>query len=145
MNEQDYIKSRLKNQQEWYSNASKKNKLWFYWLKSIELIGAISIPFLVNYCENLTIGLIGVIVAIVAGLIGLFKFQEKWTKYRTTAETLKHQLYLYETKTGIYKDESARFEILVMNVESIISKENSEWQNYINQDTTQKKIKNDKE
>ena len=65
-------------------------------------------------------------VAILAGLIALFRFHENWISYRTTSESLKHEKYLYSTDTYPYNKED-KFSILVNNVEQIISSENSVW------------------
>ena len=61
------------------------------------------------------------------------KFQEKWSEYRTTSETLKHEKYLYETKSGPYDNERTdNFKSFVVRIENLISKENSSWSQYIN-------------
>lgn len=130
MTEQEYIKTRVQDQIKWYSDKSGWNQKWYKRLKIIELVGAVSIPFLVTYINDFSIGLIGAIVAIVAGLLSIYKFQENWIKYRTTTESLKHQLHLFQTKVEPYNDEQA-FSNFVHSIESLISKENSEWQNYM--------------
>ena len=68
----------------------------------------------------------GVTVALIAGLITLYRFQELWIEYRTTAETLKHEKYLYLTQSTPYDGERA-FNLLVNRVEGLISRQNSGW------------------
>ena len=82
------------------------------------------------YVSDFTTGFIGVIVAITAGLLSIYKFQENWIKYRTTSEILKHQKHLYLASVTPY-DGSDKYKVLVKNIESIISKENSEWQSHM--------------
>jgi hypothetical protein len=72
-------------------------------------------------------GALGVIVALLSALDGLLKSQQLWLEYRTTAETLKHQKFLYLTRTEPY-DQGDAFHVLVQNVENIISSQNSRWQ-----------------
>ena len=136
MNEEIYLEERLQNQIDWYSAKSKKNQDWFKLLRLVEILAAATIPFLAGYVTDATplfkisIGLLGVLIAVVAGIISLNKFQEIWVEYRTTSETLKHQKYLFLTGVAPYAGDKA-FQLLVQTVEGIISKENSDWNNYV--------------
>jgi len=118
MDETAYIQERLDDQINWYSQKSKTSQNWFKTLRVIEIIAAATIPF-------------------VAGFISLSKFQELWIEYRTTSETLKHHKYLFLTKSSPYDSEDA-FQALVQTVEALISKENSNWNNYIKQTEKEK-------
>lgn len=127
LKETDYIKNRLEDQIEWYSRKSSLYKKLFYMIRVSEIIIAGLIPALFHW--SLTIGilpLLSTVVAILAGLIAFFKFQENWISYRTTSESLKHEKYLYLTKVCPYNEGNC-FEVLVKNVENIISRENSLW------------------
>jgi len=91
-----------------------------------------SIPFLVSEITNDTnflkvvVGVIAVCVAVISGLVTLYKFQENWIEYRTVAETLKHEKFLYLTKSAPYDEEDA-FHALVERIEGLISRENTTW------------------
>lgn len=143
MDETAYIKERLDDQIDWYSQKSKRSQNWFKTLRIIEILAAATIPFLAGYTTDTTpelkviIGLLGVVIAFVAGIISLSKFQEIWIEYRTTSETLKHHKYLYLTKSTPYDADDA-FQALVQTVEALISKENSNWNNYIKQTEKEK-------
>lgn len=134
MDEETYFKERLEDQINWYDKKSQLNQKLFKWLRIIEIVAAALIPFLAGYISQsvskikFVIGLLGVIVGVIAGVVSLCKFHEHWIEYRTTSETLKHHKYLFLTKSSPYDDENA-FNVLVENVESFISKENSNWQN----------------
>ena len=65
-------------------------------------------------------------VAIVAGVLGLYQFQENWVKYRSTSETLKHERFLFLTRTAPY-DADDPFHLLVQRVEALTSEEHSKW------------------
>ena len=143
MDEETYIKERLDDQIDWYSNKSKLNQNCFKALRLVEIMAAAAIPFLAAYVTDsepgmkIVIGLLGVVIALVAGIISLNKFQKIWIEYRTTSETLKHHKYLFLTKAVPYnKDDS--FQALVQTVETLISKENSNWNNYIKQTEKEK-------
>lgn len=77
-------------------------------------------------CGAWVIGTLGVLIALAAAAGSLFKFHENWIQYRTTAEQLKHEKFLFLTGIRPYDDEE-RFASLVQRIESLISKENSAW------------------
>ncbi len=136
MDEEAYLKERLDDQIDWYSQKSKRSQNWFKTLRVIEIVAAATIPLLAGYATDaepelkIIIGLLGIIIAFIAGFISLNKFQEIWIEYRTTSETLKHHKYLFLTKSAPYNTDDA-FQALVQTVEALISKENSNWNNYI--------------
>lgn len=136
MDSEEYLKQRLQDQIDWYDKKSQWNQRWYKRLKAVEILMAVSIPFLVGYITEtapgmkFVVGFLSVIVAAIAGLVTLYKFQENWIEYRTTAESLKHEKYLYLTKAEPYNDENA-FSKLVESVEDMISKENTRWSQYI--------------
>ena len=132
MNEEQYLNERLDDQIDWYDKKSVLNQKIYKIICVIEFIAAALIPFLTPYISEqslslrLFVGFLGVIIAVIVAVIGLYKFQENWTEFRTTSESLKHEKYLYLTKTPPY-DGSDNFTLLVERVESLISKENSAW------------------
>ena len=136
MNEKDYIENRLDGQINWYDKKSAWNQSWHKRLRFLEILAAASIPFLTGYITDSTpdmkivVGGLGVLIAVSTGVVALFKFQEHWLQYRTTAESLKHHKYLYLTKTAPYNNENS-FNLLVESVEGLISKENSNWVSYV--------------
>lgn len=79
-------------------------------------------------------GILGVFVATAAGFSSLLKFQENWIKYRTTAESLKKEKYLFQTRVQPY-DGGEPLPVLVQRVETLVSQENTNWAQYMMQPT----------
>lgn len=136
MNEEEYLKNRLEDQIGWYGKKSKENKTRFRFCQVTQLVLATiitlsgSFPIEVFSIEVYIIPLIGAVIAIISGLLGLYKYQEHWLEYRTVCESLKHEKFLYLTNSEPYEDTNA-FTNLVKNVESLISKENTNWSRYV--------------
>jgi hypothetical protein len=132
MTPDEYIRDRLDDQITWYDQKSGWNQKWFKRLRIVEIVFATTIPFLVSQVTGDStilksiVGGMGVCVAVLSGLITLYKFHENWIEYRTTTETLKHEKYLYLTGAAPYDGDNP-FEELVNRVESIISRENTTW------------------
>lgn len=131
MTEKEYIENRVEDQISWYDAKSIVNRKKHYFIKVCEILLAVSIPFLSNFDTiggvemKFILGGIGVTIAALAGLSSLYRFHDHWIAYRTTAEALKNELMLYDTKSGIYR--KGTFEDFVERFESHVSKENSNW------------------
>ena len=131
MTPEEYIDQRLDDQIDWYDGKSGWAQKRFKWMRGIEIAAAAAVPLLAGYEPiwqhvNYLVAFLGFLVAVVAGLLGLLRYQETWVEYRTVSETLKHEKFLYLTKTAPY-DRGDTFQTLVQRVESTISKENSAW------------------
>jgi hypothetical protein len=132
MTPEEYLKTRVDGQIAWYSGKSQSNQNWFKLLRLIEIAFAAASPFLVSQIGTETtllkivVGSMGVCVAVIAGIVSLYKFQENWIEYRAAAETLKREKFLFLTKSPPYDGENA-FQSLVGHVESMISKETTNW------------------
>lgn len=136
MEPDEYIAKRVDDQIEWYSRKSSSAQRWFKCLRIFEMVAAAIIPVLVVFYAvdyvRLIIGGLGAAVAICSGILSINKYHETWMLYRTTAESLKHHKYLYLTKVDPYGGEGS-FQKFVKTIEGLISKENSDWNTYINQ------------
>jgi hypothetical protein len=132
MTPEEYLKTRVDQQIDWYSAKSQSNQSWFKVLRLVEIAFATASPVLVSQIATDTpvlkiiVGSIGVCVAVIAGIVSLYKFQENWIEYRAAAETLKREKFLFLTKSPPYDGENA-FQSLVSHVESVISRETANW------------------
>jgi hypothetical protein len=134
MNEEEYLNDRLNDQIDWYDKKSQTSQKWFKRLRLLEIVAATIIPFIAGTGQNIPyysiiISLLGVMIAISAGLSALYKYHENWIEYRTISETLKHEKYLFQAKCSPYDCDEA-FCKLVQRVEGLISKENTQWSRY---------------
>lgn len=147
MNESDYFKERLDDQIAWYDAKSQSNQKSFKRLRVCEIVLACSLPILVGLPESTMpyataiAGLFGVAIAILSSVLALYKFEENWIEYRNTCESLKHQRFLYMTRSEPYHDTDA-FNRLVSCVEGLISKENSNWSQTVRQKSAEQNASN---
>lgn len=132
MDEQTYLKERLDNQINWYSSKSSEAQSWYKWLKFADNLLALLIVPISYYSDSCWwfkyAGIVaGILIALSNFLQSMNKYHENWIQYRSTAEILKHEKFLYLTRSGGYKNSSAPFNELVEHCESIISSENVDW------------------
>ena len=129
--ETEYFEQRLDDQINWYDKKSSANQAAYKRLRLIEIIAAAAIPLLAGYSKNseyvgMTMGVIGLIVAVLAGIVSLYRFQENWNEYRAAAESLKQEKYLYLARAEPYNDDQP-FELLVQRVEALLKSETTVW------------------
>ncbi len=135
MTQEEYMQQRVDSQLQWYSDKAKLNKNWYIRLEVIAIILSVSIPFVSNFMTAATpwikhcVSFIGVAIAAITGILALMKFRDNWVEYRTTAELLRHERYMFLTRTGAYAAVN-RFDIFVQTIENLLSKEVSNWKNY---------------
>ena len=82
-------------------------------------------PIALIHVRNLIVA-VPVVVAVIAGLLSLYRFQENWTEYRASAEALRQERFLYLTRTAPYAGDNA-FTLLVGRVEDLLRSERSGW------------------
>lgn len=131
MDQQEYLDKRVEDQIRWYSVKSKSNQNRHNTYLVIKLILAISIPVLSLFLNDFTpmkyiIGIVGASIALIEGIQKIYNYQDLWVNYRNTAEALKRERMLFDTKTGHYKGTDA-FEQFVISAENIMSMEKVDW------------------
>jgi hypothetical protein len=143
MEQDEYIKERVDDQIDWYERKSQRNRKAFQILRLAEVFAAALIPFLAGYVKahvsiQIFVGILGVIVAVIAGLLSLYRFQETWIGYRTTCESLKREKFLFLTHSEPYNVPEP-FPAFVQAAESLMSKEVNGWLQYIKGEKKEKK------
>jgi len=134
MDQDEYISQRVDDQITYYDTQSKSSQSSFKSLTSVQIVSGALIPVIsgfsqhIDYSEWIT-ALLGIFIICATAALSLNNNQERWINFRTTCETLKHLKYLFITNSTPYKGED-NFDIFVNNIESIISKENLEWNSY---------------
>lgn len=131
MTPDEYLKHRVEDQIRWYADKGAWNQRWYRRLRAIEIVLAASIPILVTYADEaagakLLVGAVGVVIAAIAGLFSLYRFQENWVEYRNAAETLKREKYLYLTGSPPYEGADP-FTAFVARCEAAMGAENAKW------------------
>ena len=129
---------RLEDQASWYDKKSVFNQKRFKLIARAQIIITAIIPFisLVNFEDDIwldysrwSIALLAIIVVIITGLEQLNQHSKLWVGYRSTAERLKHEKYLFLSDAGPYADLSKgeALKLLAERVEENISTEHAKW------------------
>ena len=129
LSETEYLIKRIDDQQDWHSNKSIYCQKWYKRLTIAEAVLVLAIPIVAFIpCDTrIYVIFIGVITSALKFINIQCNYHELWIKYRLIAEALKKEKYLYQTGTGIYKNEKTRFNLLVQNTEQILQEGNTVW------------------
>jgi hypothetical protein len=122
-----YVKTRYRQQVEWYDKKSVLYKKMTYSLQiPIIVIAAITPIFAALQYTALTI-IFSAAVSAGSAILLFGKFENLWHSYRTTCETLKKEMIYYKHKTNVYNKVSNREKLFIDRVECIISEECKDW------------------
>src|SRR5215467_3781988 len=118
---------RLEDQIGWYDRKSGESQRLYKRLKLLEIAVAAALPVVaaVHSPVWVTGGLAAVIV-VLEGAQHLYQYQEHWITYRSTAEELTHERYLYLAHAGPYTGDD-RHDQLAERLEGLISQEHAKW------------------
>jgi hypothetical protein len=144
-----YVTERLDDQISWYGKKSAYNKSRFRICQLIVIVASAVIPIInlgipftgeiipdpdlkTIFSSNLALGItatLGAVITIVTALSQMDAYFETWVLYRTTAEVLKRERFLYVNGAADYStlSEEAKNKLLVERVEAMLSSENSKF------------------
>jgi hypothetical protein len=126
----DPIMERLEDQIGWYDRKSMTNQRYFKRIKMVEIAAAAIIPFLSTLSiprVMWVIGGLGVLITVLEGMLHLNQYQQNWTAYRSTCESLKHEKYVYLGKAAPYASAADPRALLAERIESLVSQEHAKW------------------
>ena len=126
MNIDNYITERVDKQQEWFSNKSRMNKRYYNFITGPTVVLSILVPCVISF--NGIIGkILSILCSILIALGASFKFNDKWSIYRLTSESLKRDKFLFLTKAGNYRYNDDAEPVFVESIEQIIYNSNDNW------------------
>jgi hypothetical protein len=118
---------RLEDQLDWYDRKSSGAQRAYKRCKLVELVVAAAVPVLaaLEAAAAVTASFAAVVV-VLEGVVQTNQWQTTWVLYRSTAEALKHEKYLYLSSAGPYQ-QSDRDKVLAERVEGLVSQEHAKW------------------
>ncbi len=119
---------RLEAQIRWYGGHARSNKRWYMRIKVVQIVSAAVIPVIAAAdLPTWIAGALGALVVVLESIQQLFQFHSNWTTYRSTAESLKHEKFLYVAHAGCYATAKDPPALLAERVEARVSREHAAW------------------
>lgn len=136
-----YLQERYDYQIGWYDRKSEWNHKAYQIFQWVMIILASMTPVLILIGEEwskwFSAG-VAVLVAIAAGGLKAFKYEENWINYRTTCETLRKEINYFNAGIKGYnqKNSAEKYSHFVDRIESLISRENTLWITAVEKENT---------
>ena len=128
MNEQDPTLQRLEDQIDWYDKKSLHSQRRFKMLKATQLLAAALIPALAPLnVYPAVLASLGAAIIVLEGFQQLNQYQQNWSSYRSTCESLKHEKFLFLAEAGPYAQVERPVALLADRIEGLISQEHAKW------------------
>jgi len=125
----DPVLARLEDQIHWYGSKADSNRRWYLGLKILSLVAAATIPVLsAASVSTVALAVLGALILAIEGVQQLVQFHENWLTFRSTAEDLKHEKFLYGASAGPYQSSKHPHALLAERVEVRISSETRRWE-----------------
>jgi hypothetical protein len=128
-----YLSGRLEEQIKYYETAAGRAKQLHVRLQSGIIVLSVMVPVAVSHPQDWSGWMRFVVVGVslllpaMTGLTSFRKYGETWISYRTTAELLKTEKYLFLTGSGRYRDNPNAFHDLVETVETLLIAEHTKF------------------
>lgn len=125
---------RLENQISWYDGRSRRSQSRYKTLKFLQIVLAVSIPLVSHLDPEVAkwlTSIAGASIAVLEGIQHMNQYAMLWVSYRSTAERLKHEKFLFLSSAGPYKGlaDAERLVVLAERVEEHVSSEHANWIN----------------
>jgi hypothetical protein len=129
----DYLSGRLEEQIAFYEKAAGRAKQMHVRLQSAIIVLSVMVPVAVSHpqewsgWQRILVLAASLLLPAMTGLTSFRKYGETWISYRTTAELLKTEKYLFLTGSGRYRDNPNAFHDLVEAVEALLIAEHTKF------------------
>ena len=134
--QRDFLKLRWLDQLTWMEGKAGKAQRFYYRLRLVTIVGAVVVPALValntlngwpGTAAQIATWIVSLVVAVSAAVEGFFQFGQRWRNYRSTAERLKTEGWLFFQLAGPYAavdgSHTEAFHTFASRVEDLIQKD----------------------
>lgn len=119
--------ARLEDQLRWYDGKAVRTQRSYKWLKAGQLAVGAAVPVVAGLSVHAAVtATLAALVVLAEGIQQLNQWQTNWVLYRSTAEALKREQFLYRSQAGPYR-EADRDALLAERVDDILSHEHLKW------------------
>jgi hypothetical protein len=133
--QREFLKLRWLDQLAWMESKAGKAQRLYYVLRLVTIVGAVVVPALVaassldgwpGDAAQIGTWIVSLVVAMSAAVEGFFQFGQRWRNYRSTAERLKTEGWLYLQLAGPYASAGAShddaYRTFASRIEDLIQK-----------------------
>jgi hypothetical protein len=120
--------SRVRQQIAWYDAQSMRAMALYKTIKVLQLVAAGTVPVVAGFGVSAWVtGSLGSAIVVMEGIQQLFRYHEYWISYRSACEALRQEMWLFESRAGIYRGASEPDTLLAERLHEITSQESARW------------------
>jgi hypothetical protein len=125
--------NRYKSQLEWYERTKNDARRFFYLGQTLVILLTGITPLIILSTESkFWQALLPAAASIIAGVLGIWQFQEAWQRRAIALEALKSEFVKFDTRSGddyrLPVTEDQAIDRFVLNIEGIVGNEVTQWQ-----------------
>lgn len=131
----DFYEDFYKPQFKWYDSKAASNKKYHRAMKISQIVLAAILPVAVTQFPvtdssfwQAVVVVAAVLLIILEALESYLNYQRKWMNYRTTAEGLRREEQMFNTRTKEYEGVENPEKLFVERVMALTSQENRYWE-----------------
>jgi hypothetical protein len=118
---------RLEDQLTWYDTKAGRSQQAYKRLKIVQLVVGATVPVVAALSLPAAVtATLAAIVVLAEGIQQLNQWQTNWVLYRSTAEALQREKFLYYAEAGPYRSPD-RDRRLAERVDDVLSRETVKW------------------
>jgi hypothetical protein len=119
---------RLEDQINWYDTRSQQAQRRYKTMKGLVLAIAAAIPVVAAFELPVYVaGILGAVIVVLEGLLNAYQYHTNWLTYRSAAEALKREKYLYLARADVYSRAKDPLRLLSRRIEGLIAQEHGRW------------------
>ncbi|WP_158675567.1 DUF4231 domain-containing protein [Nocardia stercoris] len=123
----DPVWKRLNDQIAWFSRSSRQAQRAYKSVKTVQVVvGAVVTVLAALSAPAPVTASVSALVVIAEGVQQVFQWHTNWLTYRSTAEALKHEKFLYLAESDPYAGTDRR-QLLARRIENLLAQENVQW------------------
>jgi hypothetical protein len=125
------IPQRLQAEFLFYDSGAKRHLKRYQRFKTMQIIAGSAIPVASLVVPDREVrgvtAALGALVAAIESYLQFRQYQQNWIRWRSTAEALKREAFLYFEKAGPYRSANDPKVLLAETVEEIVGNEQQSW------------------
>jgi hypothetical protein len=123
-----YVVERVEAQFRHFHSRARGQRAMYFAVKIIQILLAAAVPAAASaHAPVLVTGGLGVLIVVLEGIQQLFQWHANWIRYRTTAEVLRRELFMFRALVGDYAKTSVPVTLLAERMDHAASVESAGW------------------
>lgn len=134
---QDFVIARVERQFEHFDNHARGQRALYFAAKIMQILLAAAVPIAAAVHAPVALtGSLGALIVVLESVQQLCQWHANWIRYRSTAESLRRELFMSRAKVGPYAPATDPIALLAERMNEIATTEVAGWSTTFRVDTS---------